>query len=98
MSDLKLTDLLPGKPVRIDKNGESICVTRVGDEIFAISDTCSHSDASLAEGDVTDYKIECWLHGAEFDLRTGQALTPPAVAPVKTYSVSVDGDSVTVDA
>jgi len=98
MSDLKLTDLLPGKPVRIDKNGESICVARVGDEIFAIGDTCSHSDASLAEGDVTDYKIECWLHGAEFDLRTGQALTPPAVAPVKTYSVSVDGDSVTVDA
>jgi len=98
MSDLKLTDLLPGKPVRIDKNGESICVARVGDEIFAIGDTCSHSDASLAEGDVTDYTIECWLHGAEFDLRTGQALTPPAVAPVKTYSVSVDGDSVTVDA
>ena len=98
MSDLKLTDLLPGKPVRIDKNGESICVTRVGEEIFAIGDTCSHSDASLAEGDVTDYKIECWLHGAEFDLRTGQALTPPAVAPVKTFSVSVDGDSVTVDA
>jgi len=98
MVDLKLTDLLPGKPVRIEKNGEPICVTRVGDEVFAIGDTCSHSDASLAEGEVTEYKIECWLHGAEFDLRTGQALTPPAVAPVKTYSVSVDGDSVTVDA
>jgi len=98
MSDLKLADLLPGKPVRIEKNGEPICVTRVGDEVFAIGDTCSHSDASLAEGEVTEYKIECWLHGAEFDLRTGQALTPPAVAPVKTFSVSVDGDSVTVDA
>jgi 3-phenylpropionate/trans-cinnamate dioxygenase ferredoxin component len=98
MSDLKLADLLPGKPVRIEKNGEPICVTRVGDEVFAIGDTCSHSDASLAEGEVSGYKIECWLHGAEFDLRTGQALTPPAVAPVKTYSVSVDGDSVTVDA
>jgi 3-phenylpropionate/trans-cinnamate dioxygenase ferredoxin component len=98
MSDLKLADLLPGKPVRIEKNGEPICVTRVGDEVFAIGDTCSHSDASLAEGEVSGYKIECWLHGAEFDLRTGQALTPPAVAPVKTFSVSVDGDSVTVDA
>jgi 3-phenylpropionate/trans-cinnamate dioxygenase ferredoxin subunit len=98
MSDLKLADLLPGKPVRIEKNGEPICVTRVGDEVFAIGDICSHSDASLAEGEVTEYKIECWLHGAEFDLRTGQALTPPAVAPVKTFSVSVDGDSVTVDA
>jgi 3-phenylpropionate/trans-cinnamate dioxygenase ferredoxin subunit len=98
MADLLLTDLLPGKPVKIEKNGKSICMTRVGDEIFAIDDTCTHSDASLAEGEVNGYKIECWLHGAEFDLRTGQALTPPAVAPVKTYSVSVDGDSVTVEA
>jgi nitrite reductase/ring-hydroxylating ferredoxin subunit len=66
-------------------------------EVFAIGDTCSHSDASLAEGDITDFKIECWLHGAEFDLRTGKALTPPATAPVHKYSVSVDGDSVTIE-
>ncbi len=97
MSDLSLAQLAPGKPVRIEKNGEALCVTRVGDEVFAIGDVCSHSEASLSEGDVTDYKIECWLHGAEFDLRTGEALTPPAVAPVKTYLVTVDGDSVTVE-
>ncbi|MEY3686161.1 MAG: hypothetical protein RL313_119 [Actinomycetota bacterium] len=98
MSDLQLTDLEHGKPVRIEKNGQSICVARVGDEVFAIGDVCSHSDASLSEGEITDFKIECWLHGAEFDLRTGEALTPPAVAPVKSFSVSVDGNSVTVDA
>jgi 3-phenylpropionate/trans-cinnamate dioxygenase ferredoxin subunit len=98
MSDLKLSELTAGKPVKIEKDGRSICVARVGGEIFAVDDTCSHSDASLSEGDITDFKIECWLHGAEFDLRTGEALTPPAVAPIKTYSVSVDGDSVTVDA
>jgi 3-phenylpropionate/trans-cinnamate dioxygenase ferredoxin subunit len=98
MSDLKLSELTAGKPVKIEKDGRSICVARVGNEVFAVDDTCSHSDASLSEGDITDFKIECWLHGAEFDLRTGEALTPPAVAPIKTYSVSVDGDSVTVDA
>ena len=97
MSDLALSSLQAGKPVRIEKNGEPICVTRVGDQVFAINDVCSHSDASLSEGEVSDFKIECWLHGAEFDLRTGEALTPPAVAPVKTYSVTVDGDSVTVE-
>ena len=97
MSDLSLAQLAPGKPVRIEKNGEALCVTRIGDEVFAIGDVCSHSEASLSEGDVTDYKIECWLHGAEFDLRTGEALTPPSVAPVKTYLVTVDGDSVTVE-
>jgi 3-phenylpropionate/trans-cinnamate dioxygenase ferredoxin subunit len=97
MSDLAFSSLQSGKPVRIEKNGESICVARVGDEVFAIGDVCSHSDASLAEGEIADFKIECWLHGAEFDLRTGEALTPPAVAPVKKYSVTVDGDSVTVE-
>ena len=96
MADLTLAQLAENKPVRIEKNGESICVTKIGNEIFAINDTCSHSEASLSEGEVSDFKIECWLHGAEFDLRTGEALTPPAVAPIKTYPVIVDGDSVTV--
>lgn len=97
MSDLLFSELVQGKPVKVEKDGKTICVARVGDEVFAIDDTCSHADASLSEGDVTDFKIECWLHGAEFDLRTGEALTPPAVAPVKTYAVNVDGDSVTVE-
>jgi 3-phenylpropionate/trans-cinnamate dioxygenase ferredoxin subunit len=98
MADLSLATLVAGKPVKLEKAGRTICVTRVGDEVFAIDDTCSHSEASLSEGEVTDFKIECWLHGAEFDLRTGEALTPPAVAPVKIYPVIVDGDSVTVEA
>ncbi|MEJ6607256.1 MAG: non-heme iron oxygenase ferredoxin subunit [Candidatus Planktophila sp.] len=98
MSDLSLSAMVSGQPIKIEKEGESICVTRIGDDVFAVADTCSHAEASLSEGEVTDYKIECWLHGAEFDLRTGQAITPPAVAPIKVYSVSVDGDSVTVDA
>jgi len=98
MADLSLATLVAGKPVKLEKAGRTICVTRVGDDVFAIDDTCSHSDASLSEGEVTDFKIECWLHGAEFDLRTGEALTPPAVAPIKVYPVIVDGDSVTVDA
>lgn len=97
MADLLLSELQQGKPVKVEKNGKTICVARVGDEVFAVDDTCSHSDASLSEGDVTDFKIECWMHGAEFDLRTGEALTPPAVAPLHTYGVHVDGDSVTVE-
>ena len=97
MADLLLSELVQGKPVKVEKDGKTICVARDGDEVFAVDDTCSHSDASLSEGDVTDFKIECWLHGAEFDLRTGEALTPPAVAPLHTYGVHVDGDSVTVE-
>ena len=96
MADLALDQMTEGKPVLIEKNGKSICVARVGDEVFAIDDTCTHSDASLSEGDVTGFKIECWLHGAEFDLRTGEALTPPATSALKTFKVEVNGNQVVV--
>ena len=96
MADLQLSNLVSGKPVLLEKNGVSICVTRVGDEVFAINDVCSHSDASLSEGDVTDFKIECWLHGAEFDLRTGEVATPPASIPVETFEVKRNGDELTI--
>lgn len=97
MSDIALDQLAPGKPMRIEKDGKSICVTKIGDQVFAVDDTCTHSDASLSEGDITDFKIECWLHGAEFDLRTGEALTLPATQPLATYAVKIDGNSVTVE-
>ncbi|MEI7659584.1 MAG: non-heme iron oxygenase ferredoxin subunit [Actinomycetes bacterium] len=96
MFDFSLDELTSGTPKKLEKNGKTICVTRVGDEVFAVDDVCSHSDASLSEGEVTDFKIECWLHGAEFDLRTGEALTLPATQPIETYPVTIDGNSVTV--
>jgi 3-phenylpropionate/trans-cinnamate dioxygenase ferredoxin subunit len=71
-------------------------VARIGEEVFAVADICTHSEASLSEGDISNYKIECWLHGAEFDLRTGEALTPPAVEKLETFEVRRDGDTVTI--
>lgn len=97
MSDLSFSQLEQNKPVRLEKNGRSICVARIGDEVFAIGDTCTHSEASLSEGDITGTRIECWLHGAEFDLRTGAAVTLPAVESVKSYSVRIVADSVTIE-
>ena len=97
MSDLFKSQLVDRKPIRLEKNGKTICVTRVGDEVFAIDDTCSHSDASLSEGDVTGTKVECWLHGAEFDLKTGQALSLPATVALKTYQVKIENDLVTIE-
>ncbi len=97
MSDLTFSQLVQNKPVRLEKNGKSICVARIGEEVFAIDDTCTHGQASLSEGDVTGFRIECWLHGAEFDLRTGEVLSLPATQAVKTYKVSVVADSVTIE-
>ena len=83
--ELDFSVLVEGKPIAIDVDGVAVCVAKVGDEVFAVADTCTHSEASLSEGEITGTKIECWLHGAEFDLRTGEALTPPATESLKSF-------------
>lgn len=88
--------MAPGKPVKIQVGEKEACVVRIESEVFAVSDMCSHSEASLSEGEVSDHKIECWLHGAEFDLRTGAALTPPATDSLEVFSVTLDGNTVTI--
>ena len=96
MAEIAFDSLVSGKPVAIEVDGVAVCVARIGDEVFAVEDTCTHSEASLSEGEITGTKIECWLHGAEFDLRTGEALTPPASAALKTFKVEVNGNQVVV--
>jgi 3-phenylpropionate/trans-cinnamate dioxygenase ferredoxin subunit len=96
MSELNFDSLIEGKPVAIDVNGTSVCVARVGDEVFAVADTCTHSDASLSEGEVSGFKIECWLHGAEFDLRSGAALTPPATQALQSFKVQRNGNQLVI--
>jgi 3-phenylpropionate/trans-cinnamate dioxygenase ferredoxin subunit len=96
VAELSFASLVERKPVKVDLDGVPVCVTRIGDEVFAIADTCSHSDASLSEGDVTGFKIECWLHGAEFDLRSGEVVTPPASIPVETFQVNRTDDVVVI--
>jgi 3-phenylpropionate/trans-cinnamate dioxygenase ferredoxin subunit len=96
MTQLDFSVLIEGKPVAIDVDGVAVCVARVGDEVFAVADTCTHSEASLSEGEITGTKIECWLHGAEFDLRTGQALTPPATESLKSFKVNRNGNQLTI--
>jgi 3-phenylpropionate/trans-cinnamate dioxygenase ferredoxin subunit len=73
-----------------------VAVVRVGDDVYALRDVCSHAEVALSEGDVYDHTIECWLHGSCFDLRTGKPTNPPATQPVPTYRVKIEGDDVYV--
>jgi 3-phenylpropionate/trans-cinnamate dioxygenase ferredoxin subunit len=94
--NLKFSELIDGKATKIEVNGKAVCVARLGDEVLAVSDTCTHSDASLSEGDISNGRIECWLHGAEFDLRTGAAMTPPATEALELFQVTRNGDEVII--
>lgn len=96
MSTFAKSDLTPGTPKLVMVDGTPVCVAMIDGEIYAIGDTCTHSDASLSEGELSGALIECWLHGAEFDMRTGEAVTPPATVPATKFQVQVDGENVTI--
>ena len=78
--------------------GRRVALARVGEEFFAIDDTCSHADFPLSEGDVDadECALECPAHGSLFDLRTGEALTLPAVVPVAVHDVATSEGGVFV--
>jgi 3-phenylpropionate/trans-cinnamate dioxygenase ferredoxin subunit len=91
-----LDDLAPGATRRVEVGSRAIAIVRIGDDVYAIGDVCSHQDFSLSEGEVDpeERTIECWKHGSEFSLETGEALTLPATRPVPVYDVRVDDGQV----
>jgi 3-phenylpropionate/trans-cinnamate dioxygenase ferredoxin component len=91
-------DIAPGSARRFDVGGRPVAVVRIGDDFYAIGDTCSHADFSLSEGDVwpDELEIECPKHGSTFSLATGEPQTLPATTPVPVYDVVVEGDDVKV--
>ncbi|MDE0654837.1 MAG: non-heme iron oxygenase ferredoxin subunit [bacterium] len=91
-------DLAPGEARCFVVEGRRVALARLGEEFFAVDDTCSHADFSLSEGDVDvdECALECPAHGSLFDLRTGEALTLPAVVPVATHGVVISDEGVFV--
>lgn len=72
--------------------GQEIAVCNLQGEYYAISDICTHARAKLSEGELQGSEITCPLHGARFDVKTGKALSLPAVRPLATYQLETRGD------
>lgn len=89
-----LDDFPAERGLRVDVAGHRIALFRVGNDVYAIGDRCSHAEASLSEGDLFDTDVECPRHGSEFDLTTGEPQSLPATKPVPTYQVKVEGGDV----
>lgn len=83
--------------IRVILDGLAVAVVNTDEGVFAIEDRCSHADVALSEGDVEGCTIECWLHGSQFDLRTGEPLSLPANKPVAVFPVTVAGEGPTAE-
>lgn len=89
-------DLPPGTFKCVDIDDVLVAVFNLDGEYHAIENVCTHEYAELTDGDLEGDEIVCPLHGARFDIRTGEALTPPAYEPVAKLPVRVDGGVVQV--
>jgi 3-phenylpropionate/trans-cinnamate dioxygenase ferredoxin component len=90
----RLTDIDPGEALRVDDVEPPIAVFHLEDgNVYAIDDTCTHQDASLADGWLDGCEVECPLHASKFDLRTGEVDAPPAKLGVRAHQAEIrDGD------
>lgn len=85
----------PGKTL-VEVDGDMVALFHVGGTFYAIDDVCTHDGGPLADGELRDHKIACPRHGAKFDIRTGAALSMPAVRPTRAHDVKVEDGGVWV--
>jgi 3-phenylpropionate/trans-cinnamate dioxygenase ferredoxin subunit len=90
-----LEEIKPGKSIRVKVGDVAIAVVRTPNgDVKALDDKCSHGEISLSEGFIDNETIECWAHGAKFDLNTGKPLSLPAYEPVATYEVLIENGDI----
>jgi naphthalene 1,2-dioxygenase system ferredoxin subunit len=95
--DASAVDELPADDVKgFQLQGLDIALYRVGDEVFATSDICTHAQARLCEGFLEGHEIECPLHQGRFDIRSGKAMCAPLTEDLQIYPVKIEGGRVYV--
>lgn len=83
--------------LQVDVDGLALLVVRCDSELYAIEDRCTHDGEALGGAEVESCQIVCPRHGARFCVRTGEALTPPAYEPLRTFKVRLENGRILVE-
>jgi len=96
----RLEDLASGTATKVMVDGVAVALVRIGDDVYAIGDVCSHANVSLSDGEVwcDEKQLECPRHGSAFSLETGHPDTLPATQPVPVFNVKIVDGNVHVEA
>lgn len=94
-----LDEIEPGTARRVVVDGRAVALVRIGDDVYAIDDVCSHANVSLSDGEVwsDSCMLECPKHGSSFNLTTGKPDTLPATRPVAVHTARVEDGLVIVE-
>ena len=93
---IKVSQLPPGEMTWAAVDGERVLVANVEGAFCVLRDACGHRQAALSKGRLDGHVVECPLHFAQFDVRTGKLISGPASADVPTYEVRVEAETVYV--
>ena len=91
-----ITDVADGQVKAVAVAGKQLALCHAAGAWYAVDDLCTHDNGPLAEGTLDGLQLECPRHGARFDVRTGEVKCFPAVIPIKSYPVKVEGHDVLV--
>ena len=86
-----------GTSIRVEAAGQKIALFNIDGVFYAISDTCTHRGGPLSEGTINGVQVTCPWHGAKFDLKSGNAVGPPAKQGVPCYKVIIDGEEIKLE-
>jgi 3-phenylpropionate/trans-cinnamate dioxygenase ferredoxin component len=93
----KAGDIADNECIAVDADGTAVAIANVGGTFYAFDDTCTHRQCSLAEGELDGTVITCPCHGSQFDVTTGDVVAAPAVEPVSTYPLRMEGDTIEIE-
>ena len=86
-----------GAALKVETGDLVLAVFNVGGQFYVTDDACTHGPGSLSEGYVEDDVVECNFHNGQFNIRTGEVVSPPCMVPVKTYPTVVENGSVYIE-
>jgi nitrite reductase/ring-hydroxylating ferredoxin subunit len=90
-------EVAPGSAIRVETADLVLAVFNVAGQFYVTDDACTHGPGSLSEGYIEDDIVECNFHNGQFNIRTGEVVSPPCTVPVKTYPTVVDDGSVYIE-
>ena len=90
-------DIAPGNALKVEAGDLILAVFNVEGEYYVTDDTCTHGPGSLSEGYIEDEVVECNFHNGQFNIKTGEVVSPPCMIPVKTYRTVVENGRVLIE-
>jgi nitrite reductase/ring-hydroxylating ferredoxin subunit len=90
-------DVAPGNALKVEAGDLILAVFNVEGEFYVTDDTCTHGPGSLSEGYIEDEVVECNFHNGQFNIKTGEVVSPPCMIPIKTYRTVVEDGRVLIE-